>query len=60
MLDEKEARSLRTVGTDDVEICVFNGYDNNPLEQFLEVAEDYFENVEVHLGYDRYALRLSV
>jgi len=60
MLDEKEARSLRTVGTDDIEMCIFNGYDNNPLEQFLEVAEDYFENVEVHLGYDRYALRLSV
>lgn len=58
MLDRKEAAGLRTVGTENVEMCVFNGIDGNPLEPFLEVAEDHFNNVEVHLGYERYALRL--
>jgi len=58
MLDRKEVAGLRTVGIDDVEMCVFNGIDGNPLQQFLEVAEDHFEDVEVHLGYERYALRL--
>ena len=59
MLDAKEAHGFRTIGTDNVEVCVFNGIDGNPLGPFLEVAEDHFENVEVHLGYERYAVRLA-
>ncbi len=56
MIDNEEARALKKVGSPDVEMFVSNGTDGNPLEQFLEVTEEHFEDIEVHLGYDRYAL----
>lgn len=51
-----ELVGLRHVMAPDGELFVSNSIENQPIEVFLDFIEPAFEDIEIHVGYERYAL----